>query len=184
MRNKALTEYHRVTRLSAQQQSYQVDTPHNPGSTGGRDHTHGVNLLQRTWAYEKWKLYKIPCLDIIAVCSRYQHDAKQYIIPYYSMNALFCNYASIFLALKDRLTWLDLEETRRVIPNPRLIREKGRPVSIRIKNEMDEGGKRPKTTPRNEGGRKVQCGVCNQEKHNQRTCPKRNEVPMSGGLVN
>ena len=100
------------------------------------------------------------------------------------MNALFCNYAPIFLALKDRLTWLDLEETRRVIPNPRLIREKGRPVSIQIKNEMDEGGKRPKTTPWKEGGRKVQCGLCNQEKHNRRTCSKRNEVLMSGGLVN
>ena len=61
MRNKAKAEHYRVTRLSVQQQSYQVDTPHNPGTAGHGDHTHGVNLLQRTCTCQKWKLYKIPC---------------------------------------------------------------------------------------------------------------------------
>ena len=55
MRNKAKVEHHRVTR----QKSYQVDTPHNPGTARHRDHTHGVNLLQRTCTCQKWKLYKI-----------------------------------------------------------------------------------------------------------------------------
>ena len=64
MRNKAKAKHHRVTRLSAQQQSYQVDT------------THGVNLLQRTCKCQKWKLYKIPCSHVIAVCIRYRHDAE------------------------------------------------------------------------------------------------------------
>ena len=45
MRNKAKEEHHRVTRLSTQQQLYQVDTLHNLGTTGHGDHTHGVNLL-------------------------------------------------------------------------------------------------------------------------------------------
>ena len=45
MRNKAKVEHLKVTRLSTQQQSYQVDTPHNSGIAGHRDHTHGVNLL-------------------------------------------------------------------------------------------------------------------------------------------
>ena len=48
MRNKAKAEHHRVTRLSTRQQSYQVDTPHNPGTAGHGDHTYRVNLLQRT----------------------------------------------------------------------------------------------------------------------------------------
>ena len=48
MRNKKKTGHHKVTTLSAQQQSYQVDTPHNPGTAGHWDYTHGVNLLQRT----------------------------------------------------------------------------------------------------------------------------------------
>ena len=183
MRNKAKAEHHRVTRLSVQQQSYQVDTPHNPGSAGHGDHTHGVNLLQRSCTCQKWKLYKIPCSHVIAVCIRYQHDAEQYIDPCYSVDALFQSYAPVFPALKDRLSWPDPEETRRVLSNPRLIREKGRPVSTRIRNEMDKGGRRPRTTPWKEGGRKVQCGLCDQEGHNRRTCPKRNEVPTSGGVA-
>ena len=40
--------------------------------------------------------------------------------------------------LKDRLEWLDSKERRLVMPNPLLIREKGRPKSMRIRNEMDE----------------------------------------------
>ena len=76
MRNKAKAEHHRVMRLSAQQQSYQVDTLHNPGSAGHGDHTYGVNLLQRTCTCQKWKLYKIPCSHVIAVCIRYRHDAE------------------------------------------------------------------------------------------------------------
>ncbi|KAK7826700.1 acyltransferase-like protein [Quercus suber] len=70
------------------------------------------------------------------------------------MNALFCSYAPVFPVLKDRLSWLNPKETRRVVSKPRLIQEKGRPVSTQIKNKMDEGGKRPRTTPWKEGGEK------------------------------
>ena len=118
MRNKAKGEHQRVTRLSAQQQSYQVDTMHNPGTAGCGDHTHEVNLLQRTCTCQKWKLYKIPCSYVIAVCIRYQQDAEQYIDPCYSMDALFQSYAPVFLVLKDRLSWPDPEETRKVLLTP------------------------------------------------------------------
>ena len=47
MRNKKKVEHHKVTRLSVQQQSYQLDTPYSPGtaSGGGGDHIYVVNLL-------------------------------------------------------------------------------------------------------------------------------------------
>nr|POE60262.1 putative callose synthase 8 [Quercus suber] len=48
---------------------------------------------------------------------------------------------------------------------------------------MDKGGRRPRTIPWKEGGRKVQCGLCDQEGHNRRTCLKLNEIPTSGGLA-
>ena len=99
---------------------------------------------------------KIPCSHVIAICIRYWHDAEQYIDPCNSVDALFWSYAPVFPVLKDRLSWPDPEETQRVLPNPRLIREKGHPVSTQIRNEMDEGGKRPRTTPWKEGG-----GRCN-----------------------
>ena len=166
MRNKEKAEHHKVTRLSAQQQSYQVATSHNPETTRHGDHTHGVNLLRRTCTCQKWKLYKIPCSHVLAICIRYRHDAEQYIDPCYSVNTLFHSYAPVFPTLKDRLSWLDPKETRRVIPNPQLILDKGRLVSTQIRNEMDEGGKRPRTSPWKEGGRKVQRRLCNQEGHN------------------
>ena len=99
------------------------------------------------------------------------------------MDALFWSYAPVFSALKDILSWPNPKETQRVVPNPRLIREKGRFVSTRINNEMDEGGKRVRTTPWKERGRKVQCKLCDQERHNRRTCLKWNEIPTSGGLI-
>ncbi|KAK9999566.1 hypothetical protein SO802_019169 [Lithocarpus litseifolius] len=106
---------------------------------------------------------------------KYRHDAEQCIDQCYSMNALFRSYALVFPALKDRLSWSDPKETQKVVPNPRLIQEKGHPVLTQIRIEMDESGKRLRTTPWKEGGRKVQCGLCDQEGHNRRTCPKRNE---------
>ena len=118
MRNKAKAERHKVTRLSTQQQSYQVDTPHNPGIAGHGDHTHGVNLLQRTCTCQKWKLCKISCSHVIAVYIRYRHDVEEYIDPCYSVDALFQNYAPVFPTLKDRLSWSDPKENRRVVPNP------------------------------------------------------------------
>ena len=129
MGNKVKAEHHRVTRLSAQQQSYQVDTLHTYASAGHGDHTHGVNLLQRTCTCQKWKLYKIPYSHVIEVCIRYRYDAEQYIDPCHSVDALFRSYAPVFPALKDRLSWPDPEETQGVLPNPRLIQEKGRLVS-------------------------------------------------------
>ena len=74
------------------------------------------------------------------------------------MNTLFCNYAPVFLALKDRLSWQDPKETQRVVHNPRLIREKGHYVSTWIRNEMDEGEKRPRTAPWKEGGGRCNVG--------------------------
>ena len=65
MKNKAKVEHHKVTRLSAQQQSYQVDTLHNPRTIGHGDHTHGINLLQRTCTCQEWKLYKIPYVHML-----------------------------------------------------------------------------------------------------------------------
>ena len=74
-------------------------------------------------------IYYKELTHVIVICISYQHDVEQYIDPCYSMDALFRSYAPVFPALKDRLSWLDPKETRKVLPNPRLIREKGRPVS-------------------------------------------------------
>uniref|UniRef100_A0A2N9G230 CCHC-type domain-containing protein n=1 Tax=Fagus sylvatica TaxID=28930 RepID=A0A2N9G230_FAGSY len=46
-------------------------------------------------------------------------------------------------------------------PDPRLLRQRGRPKSTRIRNEMDW----------RENQHKQSCGLCNEEGHNRRKCP-------------
>ena len=80
----------------------------------------------------------MPCSHVIAICAKYKHDAQQFIDLCYSVTHRYHSYEPIFQPLKDKLAWPDLEETRVVMPNPQLIRNKGRPKSTRIRNEMDE----------------------------------------------
>ena len=52
-----------------------------------------------------------------------------------------------------------------VHPNSTLVRDKRRPRSSRIRNEMDW----------REPSVKVRCGLCKQEGHNRQKCPNRGE---------
>ena len=99
------------------------------------------------------------------------------------MSHRFHSYEPVFQPLKDRLAWPDPEETRVVMPNPHLIRNKGRPKSTRIRNEMDENDRELPTSLWIENGPKSRCGLCRQEGHNRRTCPTRNAESTSGGAA-
>ena len=60
---------------------------------------------------------------------------------FYCVEERYHSYEPIFQPLKDRLELPEPQERRIVMPNPRLIHEKGRPKSIRIRNEMDDDDK-------------------------------------------
>ncbi|KAL0004987.1 hypothetical protein SO802_012548 [Lithocarpus litseifolius] len=137
-KNQAKAKDHMVTRMCTQARLYQVDTPGNPLSNKGRQHMHTVDLQDMTCTCGKWEAYKIPCSHVIAICAKYKHDEQQFIDPCYSVTHGYHSYEPVFQLLKDRLAWLDPGETRLVMPNSRLIRNKGQPKSIRIRNEMDE----------------------------------------------
>ncbi|KAK9998228.1 hypothetical protein SO802_017831 [Lithocarpus litseifolius] len=106
---------------------FKVDTLGNPLSNGGRQHTHKVDLQGMTYTYGKWEAYKIPCSHVIAICAKYKHDAQQFIDPCYSVTHRYHSYKPVFQPLKDKLAWPEPEETRVVMPNPRLIWNNGRP---------------------------------------------------------
>ena len=163
--------------------TYQVDTPGNPLSNGGRQHTHRVDLRGMTCTCGKWEAYKISCSHVIAICAKYKHDAQQFIDPCSSVTHRYHSYEPVFQLLKDRLAWPDPEETRVVMPNPQLIRNKGRPKSTRIRNEMDENDRELLTSLWIENGPKSRCGLCHQEGHNRRTCPTQNAESTSGGAA-
>lgn len=142
-----------------------------------------VDLWGMTCTCGKWGAYKILCSHVIAICAKYKHDAQQFIDPCYSVFERYHSYEPVFQILKDRLAWPDLEETRLLMSNLRLIRNKGRPVSTRIRNEMDKNDTELSTSLWIENGLKSRCELCCQEGHNRRTCPTQNAESTSGGAA-
>ena len=127
-----------VRRMSAQQRLYTVETQSSLLNTSEGAHTHKVSLVAKTCTCGKWKANKIPCSHLIVVCAKYRHDATEFMDRFYRMEERYHSYEPIFQPLKDRLEWSEPQERRIVMPNPGLIREKGRPKSTRIRNEMDD----------------------------------------------
>ena len=74
------------------------------------------------------------------------------------------------------------------MPDPQLLRGKGRPVKSRIRNEMDgvrrEQGSRREDPELREIQSRQQCGVCHQEGHNRRSCPNSHGASTSGSAIN
>ena len=159
-KNRAKSKDHVVTQMCTQAWLYQVDTLGNPLSNGGGQQTHRVDLLGMTCTCGKWEAYKIPCSHVIAICANYKHDEQQFIDPCYNVTHRYHSYERVFQPLKDRLTWPDPKETRVVMPNPQLIRNKGRPKSTRIYNDMDENDRELLTSLWIENGPKLRCGLC------------------------
>ena len=171
-----------VRRMSAQQRLYTVETQSSLLNTGGGAHTHRVSLVDKTCTCRKWEANKIPCSHLIAVCAKYNHDATKFMDRFYRVEERYHSYKPIFQPLKDRLEWPEPQERRIMMPNPRLIREKGRPKSTRIRNEMDDDNRELPTSLWIENGPKSKCGLCHQEDHNRRRCPTRNvELTSCGG---
>ena len=137
--------------------------------------------MDKTCTCGKWEANKIPCSHLIAVCAKYNHDATEFMDRFYHVEERYHSYEPIFQPLKDRLEWSEPQERRIVMPNPRLIREKGRPKSTRIRNEMDDNDRELPTSLWIKNGPKSKCGLCHQEGHNHRRCPTRNVESTSCG---
>nr|POF02057.1 b3 domain-containing transcription factor vrn1 [Quercus suber] len=161
--NQEKAKRHMVRRMSAQHRLYTVETQSSLLRIGGGAHTHRVSLMDRTCTCGKWEANKIPCSHLIAVCAKYNHDATEFMDRFYRVSERYQSYEPIFQPLKDRLEWPEPAERRKVMPNPRLIREKGRPKSTRIRNEMDDEDRELPTSLWIENGPKSKCGLCRQE---------------------
>ena len=139
--------------------------------------------MDKTCTCGKWEANKIPCSHLIAVCAKYNQDATEFMDHFYGVEERYHSYEPIFQSLKDRLEWLEPRERRIVMPNPRLILEKGRPKSTRIHNEMDDNDRELPTFLWIENGPKSKCGLCRQEGHNRRRCPTQNAESTSHGAT-
>ena len=182
-KNQVKAKEHMVIGMCTQVRLYQVDTLSNPMSDGGGQHTHKVDFWGMTCTCGKWEACKILCSHVIAICAKYKHNAQQFIDPCYSMPKWYHSYKLVFQPLKDRLAWPNPEETRLVMPNSRLIQNKGQPVFTRICNEMDEDDRELSSSLWIENGQKSRCGLYRQKGHNRKTCPTQNAESTSSGAA-
>ncbi|XP_075665707.1 uncharacterized protein LOC142635440 [Castanea sativa] len=190
-RHKKITEDlsrgHTVRNFNHETGVYQVLTPYNDHRGGGGNHSHEVHVFDRICGCGKWQNLKIPCSHAIKVLQGLHLDAISYIDPCYSLNNAIHTYSHNFVVPKSESLWRDVRGPRWV-PDPQLLRAKGRPVASRIRNEMDgvwrERGSRREDPNLREIQPRQRCGVCHQEGHNRRSCPNSHGASTSGSATN
>nr|POF20178.1 hypothetical protein CFP56_56865 [Quercus suber] len=181
--NQEKAKLHRVKQMSAQQQLYTMETQSSLLNTARGDHTYRISLMDMTCTCGKWEANKIPCSHLIVVCAKHNHDATEYMDCFYRVEERYHSYELIFQPFKDRLEWPEPEERRTMMPNLRLIREKGQPTSTRIRNEMDDEDRELPTSLWIENEPNLKCGLGRQEGHNRHTCSTRSVASTSRGAT-
>ena len=168
---KSLT--HQINAFNNLNGIYQVITAYNIHSSGGGHHSNEVNLMARTCCCGKWQNRKIPCSHAIKALQYLGQDATAYIDPCYSLVNAIHTYSHAFVVPKSDSLWRDVDGPKWV-PDPNLLRAKGRPVASRIRNEMDGVRQEPRSRRPDSNLREIQqkqsCGLCHQHGHNRRRC--------------
>ena len=154
---------HSVIVFNHEDGPFEVRTPINPNSAYRGNHRHQLNMRASTCSCQKWQVYKIPYSQVIAVCKYQGISAMRYIDHCYYLEEQVACYAPRFRMVQDSVHWNE-PDFPVLYPNVKLRREKGRPRTARLRNEMDEGVEHQ---PR------PLCSLCRQEGHNKRTCPTR-----------
>ncbi|XP_016163130.1 uncharacterized protein LOC107605680 [Arachis ipaensis] len=107
-----------------------------------------------------------PCAHALAACAHARLDWQRYVAAVYRVDSVFRVYEMEFPPMLDEELWPPYVGER-VVPNLHLRRTmEGRPVSTRIRNEMDEV----------EPGPGKRCGLCRQPGHTRRNCPHINST--------
>uniref|UniRef100_A0A2N9EX04 CCHC-type domain-containing protein n=1 Tax=Fagus sylvatica TaxID=28930 RepID=A0A2N9EX04_FAGSY len=120
--------------------------------------THAMDKFEK-WS-EKASLHHVIEFNQDEACASQHINVYQYIDPFYSLTEMLACYQPQFQPMKDALYWED-PNFPMLEADPRLIRQRGRPKSTRLRNEMDW----------RENQHKQSCGLCNKEGHNRRKCP-------------
>ena len=135
VKNRRKYKKHYVRAFNNERAIYQVVTSRNMYNTGGGNHSYEVQLLEITCNCGKWQNIKIPCSLAIRVYDVLNFDSITYIHPSYSLEYALNTYSHAFLVPKSMSLWRDFMGPK-WLPNPELLRAKGRPVKSRIRNEI------------------------------------------------
>ena len=129
-------EKHYVKSFNNERAIYQVVTSHNIYNIGGGNHSYEVQLMERTCSCGKWQNIKILCSHAIKICDVQGINSTTHIHPCYSLEYAINTYSNAFAVPKSESLWRDAIGPK-WLPNPELLRAKGRLVKSRIRNEMD-----------------------------------------------
>ena len=110
---------------------------------------------------------------MIAICIREHVNAMRYIDPCYTLQQRLATYSHEFCVPKDKSLWREATGLK-LYPDPEMLRDKGRLMSTRIRNEMDWRESQPKP----------KCGVCHEECHNHRRCLNVIRASTSNNVLN
>ncbi|XP_058742223.1 uncharacterized protein LOC131614679 [Vicia villosa] len=119
-----------------------------------------VNLRDLWCDCGKYQAYRVPCSHVIAACSVVRQDAYALLSNVYRVSNLFGVYSTSFPVLPLDDYWPSFEGDQ-ICHNPLMRRnKKGRPVSSRIRTEMDKYDKLER-----------KCALCRLPGHNRTNCP-------------
>ncbi|XP_058784552.1 uncharacterized protein LOC131659363 [Vicia villosa] len=119
-----------------------------------------VNLRDLWCDCGKYQAYRVPCSHVIAACSMVRQDAYALLSDDYRVSNLFGVYSTSFPVLPLDEYWPSFEGDQ-ICHNPLMRRnKKGRPVSSRIRTEMDKYDKLER-----------KCALCRLPGHNRTNCP-------------
>ncbi|KAJ9672503.1 hypothetical protein PVL29_025922 [Vitis rotundifolia] len=170
-RAEAKASGHTVTIFHRIQQTFEVITAlHGFHMDKGRN-KQVVKLNEGTCSCNKWQSFGIPCSHVLAVSAHMRIDSWQFVDKYYRMDAYASSYAPEFNPIPHESYW-PYPDFPILHPDPTLMRDKGRPRSSRIRNEMDL--KEPSV--------RVRCGLCKIAGHNRRNCPTKDGGQSSNPL--
>jgi hypothetical protein len=110
-----------------------------------------------------WQNQRFPCSHAIAVCGHTDTNATSMLCKYYKTRTWKSQYQAAFIPLRDICYWREASWMIQADPT-RMVTQRGRKRSRRIRNEMDNPDNRPKQR---------RCGLCGVHGHSRNKCPTR-----------
>ena len=108
-------------------------------------------------------MYKYPCSHVLAVCQEIAVHFSDFVDDAYTITAYMNAWSGDFNPLPHEDYWMHTRMFKCMPDHHRLRpKQKGRPKSTRLRNEMDDRQIRNKN----------HCDICREQGHDRRRCPR------------
>ena len=168
---KAKASGHTVTIFHRIHETFEVITTFHGFHMDKGSNKQVVKLNEGICSCNKWQSLSIPYSHVLAVSAHMRIDNWQLVEKYYRLDTYASCYALEFNLIPHESYW-SYPDFPILHPDPTSMRDKGRPRSSRIRNEMDL--KEPSV--------RIRCGLCKIAGHNRRNCPTKDGGQSSNPL--